>query len=176
VAAESPVRSNNAVVATVLGLAFSAGAVGLASLAAPSTMTLTRTSAKTVDVTAETRLFNRYRIGGFRIEGAESVEVEYSTVPATGTGPESPYGISIYFVTRDGRITGGVRQKLFDGYVSAIQAFFAGDDATMTLSVNDPASRFGRFIVVHLMIVFMSFIGLTATWTGLTGLVGRARA
>ena len=169
-------RSNNAVVATVLGLAFSAGAVGLASLAAPSTMTLTRTTAKTVDVTVETRLFNRFRIGGFRIDGAESVEVVQSTVPATGTGPDAPYGISIYFVTPAGRIHHGVRQKLFDGDVSAIQAFFSGDDSTTTFSVNDPASRFGRFIVVHTAVVFMSFIGLTATWTGLKGLIGRTRS
>ena len=169
-------NSNNATVATVLGLAFSAGAILVATLAAPSTMTLTRTTAKTVDITAETRLFNRYRIGGFRIDGAESVEVVYSVVPATGTGPDSPQGISIYFVTPEGRIHRGVRQKLFDGYVSSIQAFFSSDEATTTFAVNDPATRLGRFILVHLTIVFMSLIGLSATWTGVKGLVGRARS
>jgi len=170
------VNSNNASVATVLGLAFSAGAVLLALLAAPSTMTLVRTAPKTVAVTVETRLFNRYRIGGFRIDGAQSVEVVHSTVPATGTGPDSPYGVSIYFVTRDGRINHGMRQKLFDGYVSAIQEFFSSDNSTTTFSVNDPGSRFGRFIVVHLAVIFMSLIGLSATWTGLKGLFGLARS
>jgi hypothetical protein len=170
------VRSNNTAVAIVLGLAFSAGAVLLALVAAPSTMTLTRTAPKAVTVTVETRLFNRYKIGGFRIDGAESVEVVHSAVPATGTGPDAPYGISVYFVTRDGRIDPGLRQKLFDGSVSAVQEFFSSDAATTTFSVNDPASRFGRFIVVHLAVIFMSLIGLSATWTGLTGLFRRARS
>ena len=166
---------SNAPVATVLGLAFTAGAVGLASLAAPSTMTLTRTESKTVTVTVETRLFNRYRIGGFRIDGVESMKVVESTVPPTGTGPDSPFGVSIYFVTREGPFSYGVRQKLFDSYVSEMRAFFAGDAPVVTFSVNDPGSRLGRFIVVHLAVLFMSFIGLSASWTGLKGLFSRTR-
>ena len=144
----------------LLGLAFAAGAVFLASLAAPSTMTLTRTGPKTVTVTAETRLFNLYRIGGFRIDGVESVEVVESTIAPTGTGPDSPHGISIYFVTRDGRINYGVRQKLFDSYVSDIRGFFASEEPSTTFSVNDPSKRFGNFILVHLLVVAMLLIGL----------------
>ena len=155
-----------------MGLAFIAGAVLLASLAAPSTMTLIRTGPKAVTVMVETRLFNLYRIGGFRINGAESVEVVESVVPPTGTGPDSPYGISVYFVTRDGRINYGVRQKLFDGHVSGIRDFFASDAPSATFSVNDPGSRFGRFVVVHLVVIFMSFIGLSAAWAGLKGVIG----
>jgi hypothetical protein len=170
------VRSNNAAVAVVLGVAFSAGAAGLALLAAPSTMTLTRTAANAVTVAVETRLFNRFRIGGFHIDGAQSVEVVHSVVPATGTGPDAPYGVSLYFVTPDGRINKGVRQKLFDGYASEIQSFFSSDRPTVTLSVNDPARRLVRFVVVHLAIVVMSAIGLTALWAGLADLAGRARS
>ena len=158
----------------LLGLAFAAGAALLASLAAPSTMTLTRTGPKMVNVTVETRLFNLYRIGGFRIDGAESVEVVEAVIPPTGTGPDAPYGISIYFVTRDGRINPGLRQKLFDGYVSSIRSFFESNELSTTFSVNDPGSRFGRFIVVHLLVSGMSFIGLIAAWTGLTGLFRRS--
>ena len=165
--------STNAPVATVLGLAFTAGAVVLALLAAPSTMTLARTESKTVTVTVETRLFNRYRIGGFRIDGVESLEVRGNTVPPTGTGPDLPFAVSIDFVTREGPVNYGVRQKRFDGHVSEMRAFFAGEARVATFSVNDPESRLGRFIVVHLAILFMSFIGLSATWTGLKGLFRR---
>ena len=159
-----------------LGLAIVAGAAVIASLASPSTMTLTRNSTKTVTVTVETRLFNLYRIGGFQIDGAESVEVVESVVPPTGTGPDAPYGISVYFVTPNGRINHGVRQKLFDKRVSDIRSFFAGDAPSATLSVNGPADRLAGFIIVQLSVIVMSLIGMAAMWSGLTGLFGqRAR-
>ena len=165
--------SINAPVAIVLGLAFTAGAVVLASLAAPSTMTLTRIESKTVTVTVNTRLFNRYRIGGFRIEGVNSLEVVENTVPATGTGPELA-GVSIYFVTEDGPVNYGLRQKLFDKYVHEMRAFFAGDAPVAMFSVNDPQYQFGRFIVVHLAVIFMSVIGVSASWTGLRAVFSRS--
>ncbi|MEO7158187.1 MAG: hypothetical protein ABI039_11525 [Vicinamibacterales bacterium] len=137
-------------------------------------MTLTRTGPKAVSVTVETRLFNLYRIGGFRIDGAESVEVVHSVVPPTGTGPELP-GVSVYFVTQNGPINHGLRQKLFDGYVSEIRNFFASDAPSTTFSVNDPGSRFGNFILVHLLVFVIALLGLSATWTGMTGLFGRTK-
>ena len=157
----------------LLGLAFVTGAVATASLASPSTMTLTRTSAKTVTVTVETRLFNRFRIGGFRIDGAESVVVVGNVVPPTGTGPDLPSAISLYFVTPNGAVSYGVRQKLFDGHASAIRGFFDSDAPSTTLSVNQPDSGLVRFIIVHLTITVMALIGVMVTWAGLVGLFRR---
>ena len=159
----------------LLGLAFVLGAAALASLASPSTMTLTRTGPTAVDVVVETRLFNLFRIGGFRIDGAESVEVVESVVPATGTGPELPSAISTYFVTRDGRINHGLRQELFDGHVSAIKNFFASDEPSAAFSVNDPGRELGRFILIDLLVIFMALIGLIVTWAGVTGLFRRPK-